>query len=420
MSISLRPFTPTFQNMCYIDSFAGRTFSKDDLSTSTASSTASFSPVPVSLTRAQSTENVISNAPTAAMAAITPTTTTTNATTSNGSGNDFGEASSRLLKHYLILCDGDLLPPPSSTPKNPSEKENVPSDTNVPLSSTDNNNNNNNDENEEEEYEDEEEEYEDDSDDGDYCYKSDNDDKDAPLSASHSSSASSPASGAGADADSDEDYTDGDAEEDDDDYDDDDDCDYCYRSDDDEDEEDESVTKSSLPESSPICQPPFWFQCEDIEYIEGVIGCYKSFLPPVPKFCRSMNPFVACVARRLIVTDDGTIQSLDEVTIGNCQRIDFLSPLPIITTISVVTQWDLDEGLPSSSILRNPNYNHCSFQIVEPPSFLYCLPKFNSWNLEEFSFFQSDKALAITYAENFSTFSDLVPPPAKRTLSDEI
>jgi len=418
MSISLRPFTPSFQNMCYIDSFAGRTFSKDDLSTSTATST--FSSVPVSLTRAQSTENVVTNAQTAAMAAITPTTTVA---ASNGAANDFSEASSHLLKHYLILCDGDLLACPSSspspspsprwpsTPKSPSEKENIPSNANSVL-------NDNNEEQEDEE--DEDEEYDDDSDDGDYCYKSDNDEKDAPRSVSRSSSASSPASDA--DSDSDEDYTEGDSEEDDDDEydddDDDDDCDYCYKSDDDE--EDESVAKSSLPKSSPVCQPPFWFQCEDIEYIEGVIGCYKSFLPPVPKFCRSQNPFVACVARKLIVTDDGTIQSLDEVTIGNCQRVDFLSPLPIISTISVVTQWDLDEGLPSSSILRNPNYNHCSFQIVEPPSFLYCLPKFNSWNLEEFSFFQSDKALSITYAENFSTFSDLVPAPAKRTLSDDI
>ena len=122
---------------------------------------------------------------------------------------------------------------------------------------------------------------------------------------------------------------------------------HCAYSDEESDEEFEDL----LPV---ICnQLPFWFGNEEEEQIQSILECYSTVLICPDEFMRSVQPFVGRVKRVNVSTSKHVFQTLDRVTISNCQRMPADKPvLPTIREEYCCTTWDAD-GIPSITSLTS-------------------------------------------------------------------
>jgi len=131
--------------------------------------------------------------------------------------------------------------------------------------------------------------------------------------------------------------------------------------------------------------PPFWFANEDEDHICYIMNRYSATLIlPRDRKNRSEQPFISRIKRTNVSTDPDDFQTLDYVTIANCQRMPISNLiLPDITAFYCLTTWSIDDGIPIRITKLDGKQTSYWLQkltcenYICTPSFLYCCPDWN-------------------------------------------
>jgi len=166
------------------------------------------------------------------------------------------------------------------------------------------------------------------------------------------------------------------------------------------DSKNEFLTFDSDEEDPPPkrAQIPWWFTHEDKDQIKCILEYYNQYLCLEQK-CKSRirepKLFVGRVKR--IPVEGGIFTTLDRVDIFRKALVGPGIPLPIDSSVYLLTCWSTEEGIPTScyQVENKSKFRASCENLPQDPSYLFALPKMQCSN--DFEFCSSLQDREITY-----------------------